>query len=233
MTVKLMESGIVISENDAFFVDTNTIISSIYPKDRFHEASFVFISYLQYKNATLCINEIVVSEALNTLARLYFLDDELEDAANRSLDSVEEIKHMWYRKIVKNDPVSLSYYNQLASRALLPFIQQCKLVPSRKKALENALHYSYTIPLASSDAMIANAAIEQKVKGILSFDSDMHKIGTLDIYKTELQNAFFLKVARKVISSLDDHFEDFLRLVLHNHEKSFDERYPQTLKAKR
>lgn len=59
----------------------------------------------------------------------------------------------------------------------------------------------------------------------------MHKIGTLDIYKTELQNTFFLRVARKVIASLDDHFEDFLRLVLKNHDKTFDERYPKTLKA--
>lgn len=133
MTVKLLESGIVISENDAFFVDTNTIISSIYRKDRYHEASFVFMTYLQFKNANLYINEVVVSEALNTLARLYYVDDELEDVKTRSPDLAEAIKHTWYRKIVKNDPASLSHYNRLASHALLPFIQRCRLVPSRKQ----------------------------------------------------------------------------------------------------
>ncbi len=61
-----------VTSGDAFFLDTNALIAFVDATHPYHLSTIVHVCYLIQQGAKLFISEVVVSEALNTLAKILY-----------------------------------------------------------------------------------------------------------------------------------------------------------------
>ncbi|WP_010200126.1 type II toxin-antitoxin system VapC family toxin [Bacillus sp. m3-13] len=114
---------------DAFFLDTNYLLAFTTPAHPHHLSTIIHTTFLLQQKAKLFINETVLSEALDVLARGYYTEEQFElwksseEHANwlrqhrgtkkEYKDKKDEIRSTFIEKIVKNheNPELLKYYN--------------------------------------------------------------------------------------------------------------------------
>jgi predicted nucleic acid-binding protein len=180
-----------ISGNKALFLDSNIIIAYLYAKHKFHYPCYCFITYLLKDDVSLCISEVSISEVLFVLARTYFIDDQIEKVKiknGRNPNSFEKnsIIKDWNR-IIKKDPNLHKHYNQLAIDNFRPFLNVCDLIQVSEEQVQNAMGLAATTPLASADALIVSAS-QINCTGIVSLDTDLNKVDSLNLYTTSTEN---------------------------------------------
>jgi predicted nucleic acid-binding protein len=196
---------------DAFFLDTNTIIAYLYENNERHLACYNFITYLIKNDIMIYVNETVVGEVINSLARILYIDDQFEaykvangglPATNKELRNLEyKFKTQWSNKVIKTEPTVLAQYNEIAIKMFKPFYSICCLVYSKENSLEKAMELCETTPLASSDAIITGTAVISECNGIITLDGDMEKISVIDVYTTAVTNEIYNSA--RMITSLD------------------------------
>lgn len=212
--IHAFESGMTVETGDAFFLDTNVLIAFLSPADPHHSPCTALLSYLSFKKAKMYVNEIVLSEALHALARALYAESEFESYRlefgdpDKPWEVRRRFRNQWHDQVVKGDDRKLSLFNRRSCEMLMSVFHLCHLSPTTRTTALQGMRHAYTIPLASSDAMIVAAAEQLQVKGIISFDRDLHKISSLPIYKTTLTNEFFQKHAQRILQALDPQFAE-------------------------
>ncbi|WP_340018370.1 type II toxin-antitoxin system VapC family toxin [Paenibacillus sp. FSL H3-0457] len=183
---------------ESCFLDTNVIIAFLYQSDNRHLSCYNFISYLIVNDIKMYISEMTVAEVINSLARALFIDDELEayknqhgnlPTSNRELKNLKSrFKQNWSGQIIKNDHVKLSNYNSRAIEMFAPLREICYLQNSSDQSIEVGLMLSSSVPLASSDAMIAASTILSGSAYLISLDKDMRKLSYVTVLSTSVYN---------------------------------------------
>ncbi|MHA7582078.1 type II toxin-antitoxin system VapC family toxin [Paenibacillus vandeheii] len=182
----------------ACFLDTNVIMAFLYQSDDRHLSCYNFISYLIESDIEMYISEMTVAEVINSLARALYVDDQLEDyknthgslpSINRELRSLKaRFRSNWSSHIIKNDHPKLALYNERAVSKFNPFRELCYLISSSEVSIATGLELSVTVPLASSDAMIAASAITSEANFLVSLDKDLRIQSQINILSTSVKN---------------------------------------------
>lgn len=191
------EDAIPLTGTDAFFLDTNIIVSYLYEKDEKHLPCYGIISYLLKNDVILCISEVVIVELMNTLARTLYIDDNYNDyiQTNGELDKKKDQRNIhhkfrrwWSEKVIKNQPETLLHYNNLASDMIKEFIPATLLIECSDQIIEDTLEFITTTQIASADAIIISTALNFGCQYILSNDKDMNVLDGKGVIHTDCKN---------------------------------------------
>ena len=201
---------------DAFFLDTNYLIAFINPSHPFHLSTVIHTMFLIQQRARLYINDIVLSEAVDVLARGVYTEEKFHEWLN-SQDhqqwlahhkplkkeynvKKDEIRKTYISAIVKNhtNPDLLKYYNRRSTEQIEGFIQSrlFKLVSNTFATLERGLQFAKSIPLQSNDAFIVASAANQSAS-LLTFDKDFMKTTIIDSNEGYVMKVFSLKMKNR------------------------------------
>jgi predicted nucleic acid-binding protein len=198
MTIEYLEDYCIPGKDyseDAFFMDTNYLIAFLTPSHSRHISSVIHTMYLIQQQAKLYINEIVLSEAIDVLARGTYTEEQYSKWRNSEehttwlshhsaskqeyMKKKDEIRSTFIPNIVKNheNPHLLKYYNKKATEQLEGFLQSrlFRISTPNLSVLEVGMKFAKSVPLQSNDAFIAAAAASHSAI-LLTFDNDFKKV---------------------------------------------------------
>ncbi len=206
-------NGLVsIMENDAFFLDTNILVSVLHEKNKYHLACYTFITYLIKNEIPMCVSETVIAETVHSLARVCYIQDRFDELtltngepvnkkAARALENT--LRREWINKVIKNDPLRLRDYNARAIELIRPLLGILFVIPCNDEIIEATLDIAIDTPLASADAFIIAAAIhpDSGCRGVVTTDRDLHIVFQTEIFSSSVANEDFNAV--ELLSELD------------------------------
>lgn len=223
-------SIVPLSGTDAFFLDSNMIIAYFDEKDKRHLACFCFISYLIKNDVVICTSEVVLTELVNTLARIFYVDDQCTkyfEANGCSPNSKEKgnFRLFWGERVIKNknEPQILNRFNTMAAQKLSPFIEKTLLVECTDNIISDYLRLIQEKELASSDAMIISTALNFGCQYIISMDRDMSINDDVDVISTSILNTDY--DYNSMLDRLD--IREYLRGILG--ETEFNRKFPSPI----
>jgi|GEM_PF-2825234 len=199
-TIDFGNSIIPLTGDDAIFLDTNMYIAYFDVKDSKHLPCFCLISYFIKNQVIICYSEIVLVELINSLARMFYIDDEYakhvatngEPASNtEKRNKQNSFKNIWSSRVIKSEPETLKHYNDLAINKVSPVVKNALLIQLTEEVVDEVLTTPSETPLASADMMIASTATHFGLPYIFSIDKDMSVANDIDIITTALDNHTF------------------------------------------
>ncbi|MDO3410019.1 type II toxin-antitoxin system VapC family toxin [Saccharibacillus sp. CPCC 101409] len=227
-TIDFGESIVPVSGTDAFFVDTNILVSYLYEQDGQHLPCFLFLTYLIKKEAALCTSETVIVELINTLSRLLYIDDEVTNYKNIHPDADNTklkkqaflLRRSWVEQVIKKEPEKLKQYSQRAISLVRPLISYFVLFECTDGVVEDAMDIMIHDPLASADAMIVASALNIQCLYLVSNDKDMGNNSKVEVLRTDKKNESY--DTRGMLEKLDLK-EDLLENL---GQEVFDRKFP-------
>ncbi|MGD6776368.1 PIN domain-containing protein [Sutcliffiella horikoshii] len=252
MTFHYLEDYCILGKDyseDAFLLDTNYLLAFTTPVHPHHLSTIIHTIFLIQQKAKIYINEIVLSETVDVLARGFYTEEQFqlwkssEEHANwlnqhrgaqkEYKNKKDEIRSTFIEKIVKNHekPELLKYYNRKSTDLLEGLIQSglFHISNTTSSQIETCFNFAQNIPLQSNDAFIAASAAHQSAS-LLTFDNDFKKVIISDNSKGLEVKVFTLKMtnnylygkrSHRLMNTLDQSLKEVIVQAVGGHDKFF------------